>query len=282
MKKLLIKSVLLIAVVAGSVAVATVSFSQGGNVDMELARTKLLSCYGEPTYVDELLKSDYLDWNMDWDDQVKKYHATVNAKFNDYIKMLLNDIKSGKDLRSLTNNTPVKNLDGSPGECGPDNYSTYCVASSLYSDPAFGYKNFRDIMSCRKFDLYKSALEEKEWYRWLETDYCVGNTKYGVLPCSQEEKEQLTKKFGSVDLALRALDVSEKVTEVDEQIAIAKQALDTTLATYDQLKTAWELHIRYIGIYESLTIFRDKISQIRMPVETYSSKFTDATTASCT
>lgn len=265
---------LLLGLVAVIIAIAgfiRVSYSQEGNVDLDLARSKLMSCYGDKELVDELIKSKYVDWNVDWDDHIEDYHKTVNKKFNEYIGMMLKDIKVENDLRAIESNVSVKTPDGSPGECGPDNYSTYCVAETLYSNSEFGYKNFRDIMSCRKYDLYSSALEEKEWYRWMECSLC-----------SEEEKAELEAKFGPVTLASRASRVESKVTEIEEQISIAKQALDKTLATYDQLKTAWEMHIMYIQIYESLTLYRDKLGEIRMPVETYPSKFKDATTTSCT
>lgn len=197
----------------------------------------------------ELENSLYSDWSKSPSTLVSEYHANVNKEFNKYIKKMITGTRDFENKKDTDPNSraPERKPDGSPGDCTADNYSTYCVAYNIYSSPKYGYKALRDILTCRKVEIYDSQVEsEKPQYQ---------------------------------DAA--ALAVGAKITGIDTQLDKAKKALDQTLSAYDQLKTAWALHKKYMAVYEKLLQYRDYISEIRRSVEVFPAKFIDASTTKC-
>ncbi|MBD3270859.1 hypothetical protein GF376_05025 [Candidatus Peregrinibacteria bacterium] len=75
--------------------------------------------------------------------------------------------------------------------------------------------------------------------------------------------------------------VSKRVDRIDNELNRAKVVLDATLATYDQLQGAWKMHIKYVDIYQSLVIYRDKLAKIRKQTDAFPFRFIDASTTKC-
>lgn len=74
---------------------------------------------------------------------------------------------------------------------------------------------------------------------------------------------------------------AKRVKFIDEEIPRAKQALDQTLDAYNQMRTAWQLHVRYMDIFAELVKYRDHIVEIRKSTDAFPIKFIDATTTKC-
>ncbi len=72
-----------------------------------------------------------------------------------------------------------------------------------------------------------------------------------------------------------------RINFIDDEIEKAKLALDQTLDAYSQLKTSWQLHIRYIDIFNNLVKYRDQLVNIRQQTDVFPMKFVDATTTRC-
>ncbi len=72
-----------------------------------------------------------------------------------------------------------------------------------------------------------------------------------------------------------------KIKSIDAEIIKAKTALDQTLDAYSQLRTSWQMHVRYIDIFNELVKYRDHLVEVRKQTDAFSLKFIDATTTKC-
>lgn len=72
-----------------------------------------------------------------------------------------------------------------------------------------------------------------------------------------------------------------KVKFIDEEIKRAKQAMDQTLDAYSQLKSAWQMHVRYMDIFAELVKYRDHLVEIRKQTDAFPFRFIDATSTKC-
>lgn len=73
----------------------------------------------------------------------------------------------------------------------------------------------------------------------------------------------------------------QRVKFIDDEIRRSKQALDQTLDAYSQLKTAWNMHVKYMDTFADLVKYRDYLVAIRKQTDTFQFKFIDATTTKC-
>lgn len=69
---------------------------------------------------------------------------------------------------------------------------------------------------------------------------------------------------------------------IETEIISAQQALDTSLATYNDIALYYAMHLEYEKIIKSLTKYNVKLEEFRKEVEKYPSKFIDPTTPKCT
>jgi hypothetical protein len=69
---------------------------------------------------------------------------------------------------------------------------------------------------------------------------------------------------------------------INNELVMAQRALDVSLATYNEIMTAYVMHKEYEKIIESLIKYKNKLLKLRKEIERFPSKFIDATTASCT
>lgn len=213
---------------------------------------------------DELVKqlkaSPYGDWSKSPSTIISLYHEKMNEKFNAYIKqMLAADSKNKAEGKPDPSKPPARKPDGIPGSCA-NNFSTYCVATTLYTDPKIGYEMLEKIMSCRKKELYDDSQQGKAWNDWLTIgDYASRKYQAGA-----------------------AINASVKQNAIQQKLDEAQKAFDQTLSAYDQLKLAWQMHKKYMEIYWKLIKYRDLLVEIRRSVETFPAKFIDASTTKCT
>ncbi len=216
-------------------------------------------------YYSNLTNSPYKNWENSYQSVIKTYHETINKKFNDYIKKMIAGYNQYKTIPGGDpNGKPPQNPDKSPADkCPSENYSTYCVALNLYSSPEFGYVALKNVLSCRKNDFFADSKQENAYINAMVV----------------KEAENWANQ---VQLSAKAMEYSAKSAEIDEHLRQAKEALERTLSAYDQLKMAWGVHKKYMEIYKSLIKYRDKLVEIRRAVETFPSKFIDASTTRCT
>jgi hypothetical protein len=223
---------------------------------------------------EELSGSKYADWSLSVGQVTELYHKTINEKFNEYIKKS----KAGgieaaikptgqAAINSRAPMVPPSEALKACSENNNENYSTYCVALTLYSNPEYGYTTYRDIMSCRKSEIFENSQESENYKSY--SDFFIAGEKNEARSLQIYQDQKL-------------LNVSDKINEVNVAIKRAKEALDQTLSAYDQLKLAWLMHKRYIAVYENLIKYRDLLVEIRHFVEGFSSKFVDASTTRCT
>jgi hypothetical protein len=182
--------------------------------------------------------------NMTAAEAMDLYHENINRKFNEYIRTMISE-------ESRAAISGVQNPDGNPpadGNCSSSNYSTYCVAKTLLSDPTIGYISYRKALDCRRGIVYENV----------------------------EEKESAGTQAAALFSASRRLNA------IQQEKGDAKRALDETLSAYNELRLAWPMHKKFMQIYETLIKFRDKMVEIRQQVEEMPAEFIDATTTKCT
>jgi hypothetical protein len=215
--------------------------------------------------------SPYSNWDLDTEAVMQLYHKTINDKFNEYIKKMIQAQAAAVEKNEADPNglPPAPDeITGLPGVCDANNYSSYCVASTLLSDKSFGYMEYRRSMNCRRQSIFSSAKDQTSLYD--------SYTKVMIIGKGNEDAA-INRSQGA-----RVLEVSARLKAIDTEIDVAKQALDKTLVAYVELKTAWPMHKRYVQIYESLVKYRDKLVEVRHQVEELPNKFIDATTTKCT
>lgn len=187
----------------------------------------------------------YANQDLSVEDKMALYHKTINEKFNAYLKMM---IKAGPG-----------NQDGLPPEneteCSETNYSAFCVAQRLLTDPNYGYMAYHKALTCNKYALFETTKEE-----------------------SEQEGPGADKQYQTA----KVLAISARLEGIEREIGSAKRALDQTLAAYNELRSAWPMHKKYVEIYNNLVKYRDKLAEIRSQAEDFPAKFIDATTTKCT
>jgi len=193
--------------------------------------------------------------DLDTEQIMELYHTTINDTFNHYIEKMIseesNAAKTGERKPEGRPPDPVSAdnpqvLQDCPADAS--NFSTYCVGQLILTDETAGYIAYRRALDCRRGLLYDSSQK--------------GNDTYS----SQ----------GQAVLAMSA-----RLEAIVREKTAAKRALDQTLAAYNELRTAWPMHKKYMQIYESLIKYRDKMVEIRNQVEEFPSKFIDASTTKC-
>ncbi len=202
----------------------------------------------------EYMTSIYSDLDMDVSETVDLFNKTMNEKFNEYVEKMMSNIdkslnKPNSD-EALNGKAPNgKDFKEDLSLCKANNYanySTYCVALVLYSDPDFGYVMFRDLLKLREYDIYIDNNPDKPLF---------------------------------ADVAMQ---VSMQSEEVETALVVTKQALNQTLSAYDQLRSSFLMHKRYVAIYDSLLKYRDYLVDMRHFIEKFPAKFIDASTTKCT
>lgn len=70
-------------------------------------------------------------------------------------------------------------------------------------------------------------------------------------------------------------------TVVDQQILLAEESIDLTLAVYNQVQLVYPVHSEMLKLIGNLDDYRGNLGEIRDIVEKYPSKFNGASTAQC-
>jgi len=196
----------------------------------------------------------------------------------------------------------------------------YCLAVTLLGVPPSNFPNY-DWEKLQKIDqlkysyfCYRAALDIKRDSLYDSTpqgirDKCAaGSTDDICTLISQIDKETDLKKKADLEDQLQqqmnprywwstagrgvvtsmtatVVDISDssgkRIKFIDDEEVRAKTALDQTLDAYSQLKTAWQLHVRYMDIFAELVKYRDHLVAIRKRTDFFPFRFIDATTTKC-
>ena len=197
-------------------------------------------------------KEDYADYG-DVDNMVVAYHKTMNKIVNEKIEMFMT--YSAEDLEKFDkapleimeetedeNNKIVLTASGKFEPCEPENTSTFCLAELLLRE----YYHWRQAMLDKRNNIVQTA-----------------QVKTSIT------KEELLNSVGEIDSA------------IDVELDVARKTMDVTLAAYNELHTAWPVHLEYKVIIEKLEDYRDQIANLRREIEVYPATFLNSSTASC-
>lgn len=100
------------------------------------------------------------------------------------------------------------------------------------------------------------------------------------------QKNQNTFKEGLFEDGVVTLDDAFTVaaaqrSTVDEQVLLAEETLDLTLAVYNQVQLVYPVHKEMLNLIQNLDDYRGNLADIRDVLEKYPSKFNGASTAQC-
>ncbi|MBN1494322.1 hypothetical protein JW911_01140 [Candidatus Peregrinibacteria bacterium] len=71
------------------------------------------------------------------------------------------------------------------------------------------------------------------------------------------------------------------INEIDSELARAKTALDAALATYNELRIMYPMHLQFEEMIKNLTEYNKKIIEFRKNAEKLPPSFVDSTTSQC-
>lgn len=208
----------------------------------------------------------------DAEELAEDYHETVNKIFNEKIKVLvaLGNSKEKKDFEKMLKLVSAPELEQDEKgqlvkrkECSSENLSTYCLAM-ISVDKYFEFRA----------NMLKAREEEKQKATRQFT------TQTGEKPEAGETNDTLAQQKSIFGTTIQSY--GEAINDIDREIDLARQALDQTLASYNEMQMALIMHSKFKAVIESLEDYRDKISEIRKEVDLYPFTFLDLTTIACT
>lgn len=132
----------------------------------------------------------------------------------------------------------------SGSNCEEENVSTYCLAVKLNDNLV----QFEEFVASKKSVGFDSTSQE----------------------------------FTNIETLNDAIKVAGQESIVlEDQLAIANDALDLTLAVYNQIQIVYPLHKELRKMLDNLMTYRSNLADIRNLVELFPSKFNGATTTQC-
>lgn len=181
-------------------------------------------------------------------DSIALYHKNINDLFNARMKLLVSGKGDNTIPYDYTNNIPDAtngtDADGNAHPCNDQNVTTFCLATAALDE----------------FIDFQTVMKERALRFWDES--------------TVDDQTSFTINDAMLTSALRSKAIA-------DEVAAAKNALDRSLAAYNQLHVAYPLHQQYKQIIIDLTKYRDALSSVRNEIENYPSKLLDATTPSC-
>ena len=78
-----------------------------------------------------------------------------------------------------------------------------------------------------------------------------------------------------------AAEVSINVSLIDREILDAKKTFDSALSAYQELQTAFPIHMQFEDMKVSLLQYRDRLVDMRKQIDSFPHKFFNATTTEC-
>lgn len=178
------------------------------------------------------------------------YHQEMNRIFNDSIKQLVQVLSTNKDLSNPALRKKVLDRISVPAEVLADDVEAFCAEK-------------KDAMNLSTFCLA------------LRADFLYD--KYATA---------LSFRRGTLDLSSgKQVDAveSDSVTRsiVAREILDAKKTFDAALSAYQELQTAFPLHMQFEDMKTSLLQYRDRLVDMRKQIDSFPHKFINASTTEC-
>ncbi len=131
----------------------------------------------------------------------------------------------------------------SDSSCDSDNVSTFCLAQKLNDE--------------------LTAFE------------------FGLISHKDQIPEEISIDTAPSNLNTAFQKASEQNNVLQEQRQYAQDALDLTLAVYNQIQVVYPMHTEMLRLITNLKTYRDNLASLRDVIELYPNKFNGATTAQC-
>lgn len=207
----------------------------------------------EPFDVNDLYNAE-----LSLDQHIELYHEQMNLIFNQTIAQLIPFLSANKDLANEEIRKKVLERITVPEDL-PDeevlnfclnrgenmNLSTYCLA--LRADDL--YENYRAALSFRREDLSGSAQVD------------------GLSPTQTQ-----TETFDNI---------YDQSRRIDRELVDAKKAFEASITVYQELQTAFPLHMQFEDMKDALIKYRDRLVEIRKKVDEFPHRFTNSTSDAC-
>lgn len=201
--------------------------------------------------------NDLYNAELTLDEQTSLYHEQMNLTFNQTIAQLIQFLSANKDLGNEEIRKKVLERITVPEDL-PDeevlnfclnreenmNLSTYCLA--LRADDL--YENYRAALSFRREDLVGPTCDLSD----------PNLTQADLLHCGDSER-----------------------IRIDRELVDAKKAFEASLTAYQELQTAFPLHMQFEDMKDALIKYRDRLVEIRKKVDEFPSRFINSTSDSC-
>ncbi len=178
------------------------------------------------------------------------YHQQMNHIFNDSIKQLVQLLSTNKDLSNPDLQKKVLGRISVPAEVVAKGAQAFCAAK-------------KNDMNLSTFCL---ALRADELY----DDYATAlSLRRDTLDISTGIQTDVVA------------DNSLKQSLVAREILDAKKAFDASLTAYQELQSAFPLHMQFEDMKVSLIQYRDRLVDMRKQIDSFPHKFINASTTEC-
>lgn len=259
----LILALAIVTIVATQVALKSVKAQPGSAGSRQQENIYLKVLHGDYNSADAEERR-MMSVGDDADRLVYIYHKRMNAFFNEKIRLIVKQEKL-EDMIKLVSPPAMEESPTSPPKrapCGDKNASTYCLSQKGTKE----YFDFREALVTARGEASAKAAENM-----ARTNRSEGGAKSPLIGAAGD----LLAGSKSINAYAATLQ------KIDREIEIARQALDQSLATYNEFQTALPLHKKYVELLTILGKYRDKISKIRRNVDQYPDTFLNVTTTSC-
>lgn len=218
---------------------------------------------------------------------IQVYHKRINDLFNERIRPFVTERDFKKVMPLLIVPDNLDDLAVTRQQCRGTarrkNLSTFCI-SLLATDEFF---DFREALLAARLDLADRQAERiaadrpifESWGIMSKTSRPLAGTVGAAVGIVSSPATVLG---GTVQTIANAIKPPKTPELLDKEIEISKQALDQTLAFYNELQIALPLHRKYREIQAALIDYNNKLSRLRQKIEQFPKSFYNFSTTKCT
>jgi hypothetical protein len=97
----------------------------------------------------------------------------------------------------------------------------------------------------------------------------------------QEEAKRLDLLEGGDEVNEQVRYLSDKATEINEEIENSRTVLENAIHIYDEFSKAYPMHISYLQTIEQLEEYQDRLEDLRNEVREFPQRFINSTSYQC-
>lgn len=110
--------------------------------------------------------------------------------------------------------------------------------------------------------------------------------QYEIYLSKNKDKLNVSRNSDGSDAGTITIDdalqqATEQRRTVEDQMSVSEDALDLTLAIYNQVQIVYPVHSELVTMIGNLEDYRKNLASLRDIIDKYPSKFNNASTASC-